>query len=347
MNQRQSPVIEQWAQWLQSCTDRLLALDERAKANASADDQRLLAATFVARKAVAERLGAVTSALTTRKPDDPRVVERVEELFSEPVRDDLGQVLGPNVAAVAELIDTTLSDVDRRLQAIEAEALSEAQASAAASADLAVAGPLATELGSEVNAVASLTGRLDRRERLADVAAQAAALRQRLQAMAAERDRAASQLALGEHRLTTLTATEQRIRALAARCQDKIADPPRLAIPSVERLGTAPVMNGGVPWTAQRSTVSTYLERLDRLDQAFAEAERRFQAPLTRRDEMRGLLQAFRDKAAANGGAEDETVAPLYKAAADILWSAPCDLERAQAAVQRYIDAVNSRRGQQ
>ncbi len=111
----------------------------------------------------------------------------------------------------------------------------------------------------------------------------------------------------------------------------------------MDRLGPPPAIDPAVPWTAQRAGVSAYLERVERLERALAEAERRFQAPLTRRDEMRGLVQSFRDKAASTGGAEDEAIAPLYRAAADLLWSAPCDLDAAGATVQRYIDAVNAR----
>lgn len=343
MSQHLPPELEQWRQWLQACTDRLLTLEERARANAAADDQRLLAATFVARKAVAERLDAVTAALGAKRPDDQRVVHQVETLFNEPVRDDLGQIVGPNLPAVAELIDTTLDDVDRRIDALENEALSEAQAAASAQADLDIAAPLAIELGSEVNAAAALRGRLDRRDRLVEAAGQAAALRRRLEALGAERDRAAGELALVEHRIEALAASELRVRELAARCHDKIAAPPRLAVPAVDRLGPPPAIDTALPWTAQRTAVSAYLERVERLERALAEAERRFRAPLTSRDEMRGLVQSFRDKAGARGGAEDEAIAPLYRAAADLLWSAPCDLDAAGAAVQRYIDAVNAR----
>ena len=69
-----------------------------------------------------------------------------------------------------------------------------------------------------------------------------------------------------------------------------------------------------------------WLRAAERAGAALDEAARRFQAPLTRRDELRGLLQAFRDKAASAGLAEHEALDPLYTAARDTLWSAPCDL---------------------
>jgi hypothetical protein len=64
-------------------------------------------------------------------------------------------------------------------------------------------------------------------------------------------------------------------------------------------------------------------------------------APLDRRNELRGLLDAYRAKAGAMGRVEDSTVAGLYKEAHDVLYVAPCDVDRAAELVARYRDAVN------
>jgi len=84
-----------------------------------------------------------------------------------------------------------------------------------------------------------------------------------------------------------------------------------------------------------------WVRRVERASAALDEAARRFRAPLARRNELRGLLQAFRDKAASAGLAEHEKLDPRYAAAREILWSAPCDLDRAEAQVEHYISTIN------
>ena len=59
-----------------------------------------------------------------------------------------------------------------------------------------------------------------------------------------------------------------------------------------------------------------------------------------RRAELRGLLDAYRAKAARLGGAENTDLADGYQLAHDLLWSAPCDLAAAAGAVRRYQQAV-------
>ena len=44
------------------------------------------------------------------------------------------------------------------------------------------------------------------------------------------------------------------------------------------------------------------------------------------RDDLRGLLGAYRTRAARTGHAEDPVLTVAYEAARDLLWSAPCDL---------------------
>jgi chromosome segregation ATPase len=63
-------------------------------------------------------------------------------------------------------------------------------------------------------------------------------------------------------------------------------------------------------------------------------------APLARRRELRGRLDAYRAKAHSLGRAEDPVVADLYQRAQEILYTAPCELDEAQrrlAAYQAYI----------
>ena len=63
-------------------------------------------------------------------------------------------------------------------------------------------------------------------------------------------------------------------------------------------------------------------------------------APLDTREELRGLLEAYRARAARHGVSEAAALAVGYQGARDLLWSAPCDLAASEQAVRRYQAAV-------
>jgi hypothetical protein len=94
-------------------------------------------------------------------------------------------------------------------------------------------------------------------------------------------------------------------------------------------------------------------EWLDRLasceravDRALSTAvatRRRLDAMRARRDELRGLLEAHRSRAAVLG--EDVALSVIYRRAHELLWVAPCDVAAAAAAVLRYADEVRRRIG--
>lgn len=71
-----------------------------------------------------------------------------------------------------------------------------------------------------------------------------------------------------------------------------------------------------------------------------AELRRVAAAALARREELRGLLGAYKAKAARLGASEDDAVSGRYDQAHDLLWSAPCDLDAAEAAVSDYQQAI-------
>ncbi|MFG1997989.1 hypothetical protein ACGFNU_02440 [Spirillospora sp. NPDC048911] len=90
-------------------------------------------------------------------------------------------------------------------------------------------------------------------------------------------------------------------------------------------------------------------ERAGELDRAAAAALEQARAALRlstglldRRGELRGRLMAYRAKAARLGFAEDELLTRLYGEARELLWTAPCDLRRATAAVAEYQRAIKA-----
>jgi chromosome segregation ATPase len=60
-----------------------------------------------------------------------------------------------------------------------------------------------------------------------------------------------------------------------------------------------------------------------------------------RRDELRGRLGACQVMAVRKGMAEDPAVSELFERARALLWSAPCDLTKAAAAVDTYQRAIH------
>jgi hypothetical protein len=91
---------------------------------------------------------------------------------------------------------------------------------------------------------------------------------------------------------------------------------------------------------------------LDAWQSAYADARRkaeqgdaRARAALAYRDELRGRLDAYSAKAAGSGLMEDAQLARMYDAAQHALYTAPTDIECAEALVRKYQDAVNAAPG--
>jgi hypothetical protein len=176
--------------------------------------------------------------------------------------------------------------------------------------------------GSDPKLIAATVDRID---------AEVAVLERDLIKEASARAGAASQLAELRRRYDGLIALERDVHDLARRCTEKIADAPRLGIPSVAELGAPP---------AARDEVARYAEKLGRCAAALTLAQQRFAAPLQDREDLRGLLGAYRHRAAARGLAEDGALDARYRRARDVLWTAPCDLSTARVLVAEYQHAV-------
>lgn len=83
-------------------------------------------------------------------------------------------------------------------------------------------------------------------------------------------------------------------------------------------------------WTRQAR------DQLTALEVAAAESA----ALLAARNELRGRFEAYRAKAGSRGFAEDTTLVPLADAVRAALFTAPCDLAAARAAVAAYQEVV-------
>jgi hypothetical protein len=259
------------------------------------------------------------------------------------------------VAEVTSAVETVWAQVNERLDAAEAElsaglaraaglgpeletALDGARASLQAAREAVNADPLRLYSDGRVDTsaadhvreqVAGLTARIEELDRIRSQA------RRRIDGLTAAVTAARAARA---DAVTAWQRAAQRIAALPPLPPD-IAEPP---------LNTLAALAAAGRWTELGT-------ELDRCDGALSTAvkqtqdcERSATAGVASRDELRGLLGAYKAKAARLGVAEDADLVTSYDQARDLLWTAPCDLTAAAAAVagyQREIQATTTREG--
>lgn len=170
-----------------------------------------------------------------------------------------------------------------------------------------------------------------------------------------QRDELSSALAAADSLVEDLAQLIEHGPTALERTRSRIASPDGLLEPvDAGILDDGP--QGLRPWLArireeadrgEWRTASTALARWRAVaDGWLANAERVLDAnsaPVRRRDELRGLLDAYRAKSIAAGMAEDVELGRLHEEAHDALHVAPCVLSEAEARVQAYVDAVNGR----
>ncbi len=115
--------------------------------------------------------------------------------------------------------------------------------------------------------------------------------------------------------------------------------PADMADLSARLAGLDPLLTGG-RWTRLGSELDLLDRELAAVTAEFKEAERAVAAAMNKRDELRGLLGAYKAKAARLGAVEDPGLTERYDRARDLLWTAPCDLDAAADAVAGYQQAV-------
>ncbi len=202
-------------------------------------------------------------------------------------------------------------------------------------------------LAAELEAVVATGERVAMQVEVARVDGQITAIERDLIKEASGRARTAHRLAELQVRYDELSRRTASVIELAERCRSRIVDPPILAVPSVSVLGSPPGARAAAArtaddWIAARTEIDGYATRLERCGRALAEAELAYGAPLRRRDELRGLLGAYRTRAARSGFAEDPVLEDLHRSAHGLLWSAPCDVTEAERRVERYQTAVRA-----
>jgi len=119
--------------------------------------------------------------------------------------------------------------------------------------------------------------------------------------------------------------------------------PPGLADPPLAGLGTLASQG---QWRQLEAELGRCEAELARFGGETDEVRGSATAAIDKRDELRGLLRAYKAKAGRLGAAEDANLAARYDEAHALLWTAPCDLAVAQAAVVTYQRAILATEGQ-
>jgi hypothetical protein len=345
--------LDELRRWRDDLRTALDALDRRAQVASSAD---AFTGDLTLALSLAESISRRTDELITAW-DSGRVgdkeLARLAELMWARLPDALGNPSAFSLDEATALAAALESRLAARLDADTIAGSGAADRIAPLRDTLARCHDLATTLERRVDEANALTAELD------------AALASDAKTLAAEITRIADAADLLERDLIKETALRTSVsrdapalagrvakleqiaadvRETAQRCRDKIADPPRLAVPDVAALGPVPPPPDGpdLPgtWTAARAALDAYQARLDQAAAALAEAGRRYAAPLTERAELRGLAEAYRAKAAAAGLAEDPGLDAQFAAARAVLWRAPCDLVAARRLAETYGHAV-------
>jgi len=284
---------------------------------AGADIHLTLAATVLQMKRTFTSLASEVSA-----------AESVWNEISEGLRQVTG-ILENARRQSPELTSSELADVEL------ADGFAQAEAGLGELRDLLNTDPLALWEQGRVS-----TGRLERlRQQAAAVAARSADLAA-ARADAAQRIAAASST-VGAAQQAWQDATAARERA-AVRVLVIAQDP----LPDVTgldgRLADLRLLQRSGRWTRLASELDLLDKDATAALRTCREAEQAAAHLLGRRDELRGLLDAYRAKAGQTGGAEDAGLEASYQHAHDLLWTAPCDLAAADAAVTGYQQAVLS-----
>ena len=252
------------------------------------------------------------------------VVTAAEAVWNE-AADEL-QRIGDQLAAARQQIAGL--DGDALGQALTVAEADHAQLRAVLNGD-----PLALWQGGQVD-----TTRIRRlRERAAEAVAAAGKL-------AALREDANARIAAVAAAVSAAADASRDATAAWDRAAAKIAvmapqAPPEVG-PLTSRLAGLDALKTAGRWTRLAAELDLIEKQAAATTDQCREVERRAGALLDRREELRGLLDAYQARAARLGGAEDTELDARYARARELLWTAPCDLSAATAAVTGYQQAV-------
>ena len=253
------------------------------------------------------------------------VVAAAESVWNE-TADGLSEIGGKLASAQEQLGDLGDNELTSALAATGGELGS--------LRDVLNSDPLALWRGGGVD-----TTRLDRLRQ------QAEAVVARVGDIARLREDAQRRIGAAAAAVTAATAAFEDATAARARTAAKIAaadlpPPPADAVGLEARLAALGKLRAAGRWARLAAELDIVEAEAAAATQRYRDAQRAAAALVGRRDELRGLLDAYQATAARLGAAEDTELTKLFEQAHDPLWTAPCDLAAAAAAVTRYQRAI-------
>ena len=253
------------------------------------------------------------------------VVAAAESVWNK-TADGLGMIGAQLAAAKEQLADLSDDETTGALAAAEGE-LGELR-------DRLNSDPLALWQGGRVDTT-----------RLEWLRAQAAAATVRAGSLARLRADARQRISAAQAAVATVTAAREGADAARSAAAAKIAQnylpPPMPAAPDLDvRVATLGKLEAAGRWARLAAELDTIESEAAAATERYRDAERAAATLLDKRAELRGLLDAYQAKAARLGAAEDTELAMRYQQAHDLLWTAPCDLAVAAAAVTHYQQAI-------
>jgi hypothetical protein len=177
-------------------------------------------------------------------------------------------------------------------------------------------------------------------DRLLDRAAAVAA---RSADLARTRDGARQRIAAVTAAADAARAAHEDTAAACLRAAAKITAVPLVPVGRADlsaRIAALDTLLAGGRWTRLSSELDLIERELASATSNSRDTERTVAALLGRRDELRGLFDAYKAKAARLGAIEDPSLAARSDQARELLWTAPCDLTAAADAVNRFQQAV-------
>jgi Protein kinase domain len=114
-----------------------------------------------------------------------------------------------------------------------------------------------------------------------------------------------------------------------------------------DRLAALDGLTAAGHWAQLASDLDVIEKQAAAASAACREAEQEAVALLDRREELRGLLDAYRARATRLGAIEDTELEARYACARELLWTRPCDLSASADAVTGYQRAVRALSGRE
>jgi hypothetical protein len=219
------------------------------------------------------------------------------------------------------------------------EAVAGVQRALAEIAQLDAADPLSAAPGGRIGGMAGT--------RFEALDAELATARDRLTDLGRVRDGYPQRSAALQALVAEVAAAEQAAARAQRRAAEKIAEPNLNPLPAAaavlrNRLAELDRLYRSAHWGRLAADLSTVEQSAHRARDRAVELRALADGLVDRRDELRGRLSAYREKAARHGLAEDAGLGARYEAAYALLHTAPCDLRRGTRAVYAYQQAVSA-----